>query len=209
MALTPCFYCCLFVFCAHAEVSHSSPLRVPLPFLGRHKAQGGHTTHFNTHLAVFLLLPHLGNGFLLLLPIITALTFMSLTECHFARYWIRSNQQQSILNGQRLASCHRTSPCRREPSLPFRGALQGCVYVPVAAACRLWWAEPHAKMQQQSWMPSRLEVCTSWVEVTSLMGHGKSNSVVPEVNSSPFRKDQSWEPQRMVLISGSSIWLCI
>lgn len=56
-----------------------------------------HATYFNIHLAAFLLFS-IRKHFLPLVPIITALTFLSLAECRFARFWVGHSQQQNTRN---------------------------------------------------------------------------------------------------------------
>lgn len=139
--------------------------------------------------------------FLILLPIITALTSMSLTECHFARYRMRSSQQQTILSRRDwhpatwlclaertkwssdrafacLCLCSNGSSNRiRDSSLVGRALCQTAVEK--RNAFELEGAKPPG-------CSFRVEVNFYWVSC-------KSHSTISLVG-------QSWKPQRMVSI---------
>lgn len=158
------------------------------------------------------------------MPIITALTFLSLAECHFARFWVGHSQQQNILNRKRLAFCHLTFPHRKAPSGAQMWAFRVCLFV--------FWLWRHRNQRQftceQSIMPNccKCKMLSSWKGVIQLCcsfwaWHKflssviKGNPVVTEVNSSTLFVGQirvapeASEPKRGNWLYGSclALWL--
>lgn len=112
------------VFCAFHQVGLFFPHR-DLLFLSHWRWIVGHSTFkdgrntrdFSILISIWQLsccFPF-RKHFLPLVPIITALTFLSLAECHL-QFWVGHSQQQNILNLKEAGFCHLTFPHRKAPS---------------------------------------------------------------------------------------------
>ena len=181
-----------------------------------------HATYFNIHLAAFLLFS-IRKHFLPLVPIITALTFLSLAECRFARFWVGHSQQQNTRNRRGWLFAAWRFPAEKRTWSSDAGFRRGL------SVLWLWRRRNRRRFTCEqrivpncykckmlsTWKGVTQSCCSFWAWHKFLSSVIKGNPVVTEVNSSSLCASQlgvaseSSEPKRGSWLYGSclALWL--